>query len=275
MCQDCGCEIATDLISRKILGVPQVQQVQKLQISQEVFSEDRNRSTPVSRRIEMGQAIVEKNIQQAELNRMWFRAHQIPVINMMSAPGSGKTYLLEKTVQALADSLDFAILTGDQEMSYDADRLKRVGARVKQINTLSSCHLNAQHIEAELQGFVGERSQLLVIENVGNLVCPAAFDLGESHKVAVLSTTEGEDKPSKYPLLFHEADLIIVSKMDLVPYLDWTQEVCQQHIRKVNPNAPIFYLSAKTGEGMEAWLKYVQTLRSEATSMGSLREVLK
>lgn len=272
MCQDCGCEAATHLISQRVLGRNQLKGAQLRSLLNPQLNPHLSphlsslgpspleESKPSSRKIEMGKAIVQKNTEKAQLNRQWFQEHRMPVINMMSAPGSGKTYLLEKTVEAFAGRLNFAILAGDQEMSYDADRLRKVGAQVKQINTLSSCHLNAEHIEAERDGFISADTQLLVIENVGNLVCPAAFDLGESHKVALLSTTEGEDKPSKYPLLFHEADLIVVTKMDLVPYLEWSQAVCQQHIRNVNSKAPVLYLSAKTGDGMAAWFQYLDNL---------------
>jgi hydrogenase nickel incorporation protein HypB len=154
--------------------------------------------------------------------------------------------------------LKLTILNGDQEHDFDAARLKSAGADVLQLNTMSSCHLDASMISRELGLFVSPEPQLLVIENVGNLVCPAAFDLGETMKVALLSITEGEDKPSKYPLLFHEAGLIVLTKMDLLPHLDWDLELCKEHIRRVNASAPIICLSAKTGDGLESWIQFLR-----------------
>ncbi len=227
---------------------------------QRAFATNFEESLPYekSRRIKMEHAILSKNNFIAANNRKWFTEHNVRALNMISSPGSGKTLLLEKTVVAMKDRIRMSILTGDQEMDFDAQRLAKYGASVKQLNTRSSCHLEASMIHRELDQFVKNDLNLLVIENVGNLVCPAAFDLGEHEKIALLSTTEGEDKPSKYPLLFHEATVIIVTKMDLVPHLDWNQNLCEKHIRKVNRLAPIIYLSAKSGEGLNAWLSYLQ-----------------
>jgi len=181
------------------------------------------------------------------------------VLNLISAPGSGKTLLLEKTVARVGRKLGVVILTGDQEHEFDAQRLKAAGAEVRQLNTGSSCHLDASMIERELGAYVRPAPQLLIIENVGNLVCPAAFDLGETTKVALLSSTEGEDKPSKYPLLFREAGLVVLTKMDLVPHLDWDAALCERHIRRVNSSVPILRLSARTGEGLEPWLDFLSS----------------
>ena len=219
------------------------------------------------RKITLEQAVLAKNDRIAQENRNWFERHGTRVLNLISSPGSGKTLLLEKSVELLRrESPDFkmAILTGDQERDFDAQRLKIVGADVLQLNTVSSCHLDASMIQKELGAFVRPDYRLLVIENVGNLVCPAAFDLGENQKVALLSTPEGEDKPSKYPLLFHEASLIVLTKMDLVPYLNWNLELCEQHIRKVNSSAPILRLSAKTGEGMNQWMGFLKGTQIES-----------
>jgi len=181
-----------------------------------------------------------KNDRIASENRNWFTTNGVVVFNLISSPGSGKTFLLEKTIRELGPKLNIAILTGDQEQDYDAQRLKSAGARVKQLNTGSSCHLDASMIERELGLFIKPEPHLLIIENVGNLVCPAAFDLGEAMKIALLSCTEGEDKPSKYPLLFSEASLILLTKMDLVPHLDWNLALCEKHIRQVNRLRPSF-----------------------------------
>jgi hydrogenase nickel incorporation protein HypB len=209
-------------------------------------------------KITVEQSVLAKNDRIAKENRLWFKKNGIRVLNLISSPGSGKTLLLEQTVKRLRNSLKLTILNGDQEHDFDAARLKSAGADVLQLNTMSSCHLDASMISRELGLFVSPEPQLLVIENVGNLVCPAAFDLGETMKVALLSITEGEDKPSKYPLLFHEAGLIVLTKMDLLPHLDWDLELCKEHIRRVNASAPIICLSAKTGDGLESWIQFLR-----------------
>ncbi len=217
-------------------------------------------------RITLEESVLAKNDRIAAENRAWFREHGIHAMNLISSPGSGKTLLLEKTAErlrALSETpVRLAILTGDQERDFDAKRLQAAGAEVKQLNTASACHLDAEMIRKELGGFVRPDLTHLVIENVGNLVCPAAFDLGENEKVALLSTTEGEDKPSKYPLLFHEAKLILITKTDLIPHLDWSLEACERHIRSVNPRAQILKVSARTGEGMDAWLDSLMSRRA-------------
>jgi hydrogenase nickel incorporation protein HypB len=214
------------------------------------------------RRIALELSVLAKNDRLASENRKWLSEHGVKTLNIISSPGAGKTRLLERTVERLnlndAQPARLAILTGDQEEDYDAERLRTAGAEVRQINTHSACHLDAAMIGKELSTFVRPgQHRLLIIENVGNLVCPAAFDLGESHKVALLSTTEGEDKPSKYPLLFRRASLIVLTKIDLIPHLDFSLELCTQHLRRVNPTAPILMLSAKTGEGMDAWIDFL------------------
>ncbi len=237
MCIDCGCQQANKVAFEEIR---------------------REKENLKFRKIEVKTSILDKNNKIAETNRQWFLDHKLLVFNLMSAPGSGKTLLLEKTSTRLKDSINLGILVGDQERDFDAKRLEAAGAKVKQLNTASSCHLDAAMIRGELGEFVKPEFSHLIIENVGNLVCPASFDLGESRKVAILSTTEGEDKPSKYPLLFHEADLIVITKIDLVQYLEFSFATCVQHIRGVNAAAPILCLSAKTGQGLDAWLDYVR-----------------
>jgi hydrogenase nickel incorporation protein HypB len=247
MCRDCGCSQANQEHEHWVDG------------KRIVHSHAPPRLIEMPRRITLEQSVLAKNDRIAAENRQWFLEHDQRVLNLISSPGSGKTMLLEKTVERLGPEFSRAILTGDQERDFDAQRLKGAGAEVLQLNTASSCHLDAAMIQKQLGQFVRPEHRLVVIENVGNLVCPAAFDLGEGQKVALLSCTEGEDKPSKYPLLFHEAGLIVLSKMDLVPHLDWSLELCEQHIRKVNPHAPILRLSARTGEGMDAWVRFIRT----------------
>ena len=253
MCRDCGCQQANEKHEHWING----------KLVEHVHSHI-PRSVEGPRKFTLEQSVLAKNDRIATENRRWFAQNGIRVLNLISAPGSGKTLLLEKTVKRFGDDFKMVILTGDQEHDFDANRLKRAGAQVLQLNTASSCHLDASMIERELGHFVRPEPQLLIIENVGNLVCPAAFDLGESLKVALLSSTEGEDKPSKYPLLFHEAGLIVLTKMDLLPHLDWNPELCEEHIRRVNASAPILRLSARTEEGLDPWLDF---LRNQVTEL--------
>jgi hydrogenase nickel incorporation protein HypB len=247
MCRDCGCDEASQQHEHWVNG----RVVRHTHAPEPARA---SRGSDGSRRLRIGRSVLAKNDAIAGSNRAWFRSHGIRVLNLISAPGSGKTLLLEKTVTRLGRDLRVVILTGDQEQEFDAQRLGAVGAEVRQLNTGSSCHLDASMIERELGEFVRPVPQLLIIENVGNLVCPAAFDLGETMKVALLSSTEGEDKPSKYPLLFREAGVVVLTKMDLAPHLDWNVELCERHVRRVNPTAPVLRLSARTGEGLEPWL---------------------
>jgi hydrogenase nickel incorporation protein HypB len=257
MCGDCGCQQANERLQKvQALAHPDV-----LKNFHKLAPAIAPLPTPEPeqpRRIELELSVLAKNDRIAAENRRWFAERGTRVLNLISSPGSGKTLLLERTVELLGANAGLAILTGDQEQDFDARRLKAAGADVRQINTRSSCHLDAEMIRKELGEFVKREHRLLVIENVGNLVCPAAFDLGETEKIALLSTTEGEDKPSKYPLLFHEASLILITKIDLMPHLDWNLELCLKHIRQVNPSAPILRLSARTGEGMGAWLDFLR-----------------
>ena len=212
------------------------------------------------RRIVLEKNVLAHNDEIAHNNKHWFEDHNIKVINIISSPGSGKTTLLEKTVEILKEKTKLSILVGDQETDHDAQRLLNKGANVKQINTYSSCHLDAQMIAKELGGFISGEEKLLIIENIGILVCPAAFVLGEDHKVAILSTTEGEDKPVKYPVLFNEASVVLITKMDLAPHLDWDLEKTKVYIRQVNPKAKIIELSAKSGQGLDEWANWLLSI---------------
>ncbi|HAZ14209.1 MAG: hydrogenase accessory protein HypB [Bdellovibrionales bacterium GWA2_49_15] len=211
-----------------------------------------------SKVLHLERQVLSKNSQLAEQNRLWFKKHSMRAINMMSSPGSGKTTLLEKTTQAFCSFGKMAILVGDLQTELDAERLRTVGARALQINTGQGCHLDAAMIAGHLGKFIAGDERLLMIENVGNLVCPSAYDLGEQHKVALLSVTEGEDKPLKYPALFHQADLIVITKMDLVAFVPWSQAKAMDAILKVNPRAKIIRLSAHSGEGMDEWLQWLK-----------------
>jgi len=215
-----------------------------------------------TRLVKLERKVLEENDSHARKNRARLRAQGIAAINLISSPGSGKTRLLEETLLRLQGKLAVGVITGDLQTDNDARRLMNKGAPVIQIETGNSCHLNAEQIGERMDEVITPRTRLLIIENVGNLVCPAAFDLGEGHKIALLSVTEGEDKPLKYPVLFLQASLILITKTDLLPLLEWNRQACHQAIRKVNPEARILELSAKTGEGLEPWLQYLKDLAS-------------
>lgn len=273
MCRDCGCETASKFARGKNQGLVKTETSSLPFIDLKFTKTDLTPPAlpPTTKHLNLEEAVLAKNDSIAQKNRQWFHDNNIQVLNLISSPGTGKTLLLEKTVDLLkkmnskGQPFKISILTGDQEKDFDAQRLKNKGADVQQINTLHSCHLDASMIQKELNKFVQPDIDLLIIENVGNLVCPAAFDLGETKKIALLSTTEGEDKPSKYPLLFHEASLILLTKIDLMPYLDWNLEKCIEHLRKVNSKAPILQVSAKTGEGLSSWIDFLLSMKSETT----------
>ncbi len=210
--------------------------------------------------ITLEQNILAKNDAFAANNRAFLRDRGVIAINIISSPGSGKTTLLERTLEAVKGIIPCAVIAGDQQTDRDAQRLMGKGAPVYALETFSSCHLDAEHVGAMLPDLIADDTKLLFIENVGNLVCPAAFDLGEHFKVALLSTAEGEDKPIKYPVLFSQSKAVVLTKMDLAPHLDWDVSACRQFIQQVNPGMFIIELSAKTGAGMDAWLDYLKKL---------------
>lgn len=203
--------------------------------------------------------ILAKNNKLASFNRALFKDKGIFVLNLVSSPGSGKTTLLERTLRDLAGQLHFAVIEGDQQTDNDAQRIAATGVPVRQINTGAGCHLDAHQVMHGTDGFDLDHLDILMIENVGNLVCPASFDLGEHHKVAVLSVTEGEDKPLKYPQMFRNSTVMLLNKTDLLPYLDFDVEKCKAYARRVSPGIIIFEVSARSGEGMEAWYQWLQT----------------
>ena len=211
-----------------------------------------------SRMVQIEQDILSKNNEFAHLNRELFTRKGILTLNLVSSPGSGKTSLLVRTLTDLKNEVELAVIEGDQETSNDADRIRETGASAIQINTGKGCHLNAHQIGHALEQLSPAESSVLMIENVGNLVCPAAFDLGEAHKVAILSITEGEDKPIKYPDMFFAADLLLLNKIDLLPYLDFDIEKCIAYAQRVNPNIQVLKVSATTGEGMSNWYQWIK-----------------
>ncbi|MCG8595889.1 MAG: hydrogenase nickel incorporation protein HypB [Kiloniellales bacterium] len=207
--------------------------------------------------ITLEQAVLAKNDQIALRNRGWFEGRGVLALNLVSSPGAGKTTLLERTIRALAGRVEITVIEGDQMTATDAERIRAAGARAVQINTGAGCHLEADMVAEAVRKLDPPPGSILMIENVGNLVCPAMFDLGERMKVAVISTTEGEDKPLKYPHMFRAAEVVIINKLDLAPHVDFDQALCRANIREANPDARLFALSARSGEGLGAWLDFL------------------
>ena len=212
------------------------------------------------RRVEVEQSILTANDRLAERNRGFFKALGIFVLNVVSSPGSGKTAFLQKTIEMMRDKTRFGVIVGDLETDNDARRLRTTGAPVVQVSTGTLCHLDAEMVARSVGSLDPKAIDILFIENVGNLVCPSGFDLGENLRVALLSVTEGEDKPLKYPPLFRFADIVVVTKVDLSVACEFDRETTLNNIRSINPNAKIFEVSAKTGQGMDSWCDYLSTL---------------
>jgi hydrogenase nickel incorporation protein HypB len=212
----------------------------------------------VKRSIDIEQDILSGNNLLAERNRGYFMAKNILAMNLVSSPGSGKTTLLECTLKELNKDYQFYVIEGDQYTTNDADRIHATGTKVTQINTGKGCHLDAHMILHALQGIRPKDNSVLFIENVGNLVCPAMFDLGEQERVVIMSVTEGEDKPLKYPDMFHTSTLCIINKTDLLPYVPFDMEKAKSYAMQVNPDLKIIELSCTTGKGLQEWYAWLQ-----------------
>ena len=211
--------------------------------------------------IKVVRKVLDANDRMAEQNRALFKDKGVFVINVMSSPGSGKTTILEHTLTTIMPEIKTAVIVGDVSTTHDADRLVKSGAPVVQVNTDAfggDCHLAAHVIENAASQLDLDNIDLLIVENIGNLVCPAEFDIGEDVKVVVLSVTEGEDKPVKYPLMFRVCDSAILNKIDLLPYLDYEKDLAVESIHKIHPNMPVFEMSAKTGDGFDAWIDWLK-----------------
>ena len=211
-------------------------------------------------------AILAKNDAEANANRRALTAKGILALNLVSSPGSGKTTLLVETIKRLSGDIPMAVIEGDQQTSNDADRIRATGTKAVQVNTGKGCHLDAHMVGHAIESLAPAQDSVLMIENVGNLVCPAAFDLGEAHKVVVLSVTEGEDKPLKYPDMFAAADLMLLNKCDLLPHLSFDADLCEANARRINPAIQVLRISATKGEGLDAWLDWVKGAAREARS---------
>ncbi|MCG8484239.1 MAG: hydrogenase nickel incorporation protein HypB [Clostridia bacterium] len=212
-----------------------------------------------SHEVELEINVLNKNNLLAERNRGYFEAKNILALNLVSSPGSGKTSLLERTIKEIGSEVSFYVIEGDQQTMNDAERIESAGAPVVQVNTGNGCHLDADMINKAVKKLEVKDNAALIIENVGNLVCPSMFDLGESKRVVVISTTEGEDKPLKYPNMFSTSDICVINKTDLLPYLDFDIEKAKEYALKVNHHLTFFELSVKTGEGMDKWYAWLKT----------------
>jgi hydrogenase nickel incorporation protein HypB len=208
-------------------------------------------------RVEVEKKVLNENQILAERLRDGYRQHGVLCVNLISAPGSGKTLLLEKTLERFNKGTRVSVLTGDLQTENDAQRLAKFGFPVKQIVTGGTCHLDAKMVERHLADWKLEELDLLIVENVGNLVCPSSYDLGEDAKIVLLSTTEGEDKPLKYPSIFFKAELMVLTKIDLLPYVPFKADVAKENARRVHPGMEILELSSTTGEGLNAWMNWL------------------
>ena len=211
-----------------------------------------------SRMVQIEQDILAKNNGYANENRQYFDERGIFALNLVSGPGAGKTALLVKTIELLKGKVAISVVEGDQQTSNDAERIRATGVPALQINTGKGCHLDGHMVGHALERLQPPDESLFLIENVGNLVCPAAFDLGEHHKVAILSVTEGEDKPLKYPDMFRAADVMLLNKCDLLPYLEFDADLAEANARRVNPDLTIFRVSATSSESLAAWLSWIE-----------------
>jgi hydrogenase nickel incorporation protein HypB len=222
-----------------------------------------------ARMVQIERDVLAKNDEHARANRRYLAEHGIFALNLVSSPGSGKTTLLVETIRRLADEAAIHVIEGDQQTTHDADRIRATGVRAIQVNTGKGCHLDAAMVERALGRLAPPIDALLFIENVGNLVCPSAFDLGEAHKVVVLSVTEGEDKPLKYPDMFAASDLMLLNKIDLLPHLSFDVARAINYARRINPEIEVLQVSATTGAGFDAWLDWI---RRGAASARKARE---
>ncbi|MBE9037313.1 hydrogenase nickel incorporation protein HypB [aff. Roholtiella sp. LEGE 12411] len=207
--------------------------------------------------ISLEQDVLAKNNLLAAQNRGWFKGRNILALNLMSSPGAGKTTLLTQTINDLKHQFSISVIEGDQETTNDAQKIKETGCKVVQINTGTGCHLDASMIDKGLQQLNPPLNSVVMIENVGNLVCPALFDLGEQAKVVILSVTEGEDKPIKYPHIFRASKVMILTKIDLLPYVKFDLKRCIEYAQQVNPQIQIFQVSVTTGIGLDSWYKWL------------------
>ena len=261
MCSTCGCGVgehgATLLKPGEFVNAGEFQ----LGEDHHHHGHDHSHSHPSSANktiLEVEQEILGQNQLLAERNRGFFEARKITAINLVSSPGSGKTTLLETTLEDLKDKIDFSVIEGDQQTMNDADRIDALNIPVVQVNTGKGCHLDSEMVYGAFNKLNLPNNSILMIENVGNLVCPALFDLGENFRVVIISTTEGDDKPIKYPDMFEHSQVCIINKTDLLPYVNFDVEKARDYARRINPNLIFFEVSATTGQGMDKWYQWLK-----------------
>ena len=250
MCTTCGC------------GQADVKLDGQAHTHDHPHDHDHGPARPGRRRVNLEQSLLAKNDALAAHNRVRLAERGILALNLVSSPGSGKTTLLEQTILRLRGRVSVSVIEGDQQTSQDADRIRAAGAPALQVNTGRGCHLDAHMVGHALDRLDPAEGSVLMIENVGNLVCPAAFDLGEAHKVVILSVTEGEDKPLKYPDMFAASDLMVLNKVDLLPHLHFDVDRCLDYARRIRPGLQILRVSAQTGEGLDAWIGWIEARRA-------------
>lgn len=252
MCTTCGCDHDTKVTITRA-GEPDFQRITSPSLSQNTKAGQRP-----SQEILLERDILDKNNQLARHNREHFSDRHIFAMNLVSSPGSGKTSLLERTLTDLKTQLKFYVIEGDQQTMNDANRIAATGVPAIQINTGKGCHLDADMVHRALHEVNPEECSVVFIENVGNLVCPALFDLGENVRVAIISVTEGDDKPLKYPDMFASSDLCLINKIDLLPYVKFDVQKAKEYARRVNPRLNFLEISATTGEGMAKWYRWLK-----------------
>jgi hydrogenase nickel incorporation protein HypB len=267
MCETCGCgepDSEYKIIKSEDISGQEHSHVHGHTIHEHVHDDEHGHNHTHShshdhdRKIIIQQDILYKNNLLAERNRGYFQAKNITALNLVSSPGSGKTTLLEKTIADLSKTIKFSVIEGDQQTMNDAGRIKATGVPVIQVNTGTGCHLDSGMISNAVKELKIADKSILMIENVGNLVCPALFDLGENFRVVIMSITEGEDKPLKYPYMFQSSHLCIINKIDLLPYVEFDMKRTIDYALRVNHNLQLFQLSARTGEGMDKWYKWLK-----------------
>jgi len=251
MCNTCGCSSSADAITITKMG--------KQEPGPSGHGHHHHHDHHHNQRVlQVEQEVLSANNQLAEQNRHYFQSKNILALNLVSSPGSGKTTILERTVGMLGGDLPVAVIEGDQQTLLDAERIEATGVPVVQVNTGAGCHLDADMVHRALHKLSLPERSILLIENVGNLVCPAMFDLGEAAKVVIISVTEGEDKPLKYPAMFDAADICLINKIDLLPYVNFDVERCKQYALRVNHDLTFFELSATSGAGLENWVEWLR-----------------
>lgn len=261
MCDTCGCSQPADAVTFRKPGAKEHSHHHGHDHHHhhgDHTHDDHHHDHEPSRDLVVEQDILQQNNLLAARNRGWFEGRDILALNLVSSPGSGKTSLLERTITDLKNEIDLAVIEGDQQTLRDADRIAATGAPVLQVNTGKGCHLDAAMIRRASDELQPASGSVLMIENVGNLVCPALFDLGEAAKVVIISVTEGDDKPLKYPTMFAASDICLINKIDLLPYVNFDIDACEAAARQVNPRLQFMRVAATTGAGMDTWYTWLR-----------------